>query len=83
LKLPCLLPFHFSFSDLLTPFRISPLFTSFNAPYLVDIFLIDLVTSKVRDIEDLRVAGKKATACPYFAARNLAEDAEMVFCPYK
>ncbi|KAK2579739.1 hypothetical protein KPH14_011080 [Odynerus spinipes] len=34
------------------------------------------------DIEELVDLGKQAGICPYFAARNLAEHAEIVFCPY-
>jgi DEAD_2 len=37
---------------------------------------------QVHDIEDLVKAGKQKVACPYFAARALAETAELVFCPY-
>ncbi|KAK9837585.1 hypothetical protein WJX74_000931 [Apatococcus lobatus] len=37
---------------------------------------------RVHDIEDLTKAGKEHKACPYFAARHFADDAEMVFCPY-
>eukprot|EP00794_Sanderia_malayensis_P014307 gene14307-15796_t len=34
------------------------------------------------DIEDLVVAGKKAMACPYYAAREMMESADIIFCPY-
>eukprot|EP00039_Didymoeca_costata_P003515 m.68149 g.68149 ORF g.68149 m.68149 type:complete len:899 (+) comp11944_c0_seq1:162-2858(+) len=34
------------------------------------------------DIEDLMSAGKKVIGCPFYAARDLAEDAEIIFCPY-
>nr|XP_020642475.1 Fanconi anemia group J protein isoform X1 [Pogona vitticeps] len=34
------------------------------------------------DIEDLVRLGKKLRACPYFAARSLMAEAEIVFCPY-
>lgn len=36
----------------------------------------------MHDIEDLARLGKRHQACPYFAARHLAESAELVFCPY-
>ena len=36
----------------------------------------------MHDIEDLKVAGKRKQGCPYFAARAMAETAELVFCPY-
>ncbi|XP_074079656.1 Fanconi anemia group J protein [Macrotis lagotis] len=34
------------------------------------------------DIEDLVSLGKKVKACPYYAARELMLDADIVFCPY-
>jgi fanconi anemia group J protein len=36
----------------------------------------------VHDVEDLVAAGRRARACPYFAARSLAESADLVFLPY-
>jgi Fanconi anemia group J protein len=36
----------------------------------------------VHDIEDLARIGSRHKACPYFAARHLADTAELVFCPY-
>lgn len=36
----------------------------------------------MHDIEDLVKAGRRRTACPYYAARTLAENADIVFCPY-
>lgn len=41
-----------------------------------------LLGLQVHDIEDLKVAGKRKQGCPYFAARAMAETAELVFCPY-
>ena len=38
--------------------------------------------SQVHDIEDLVRAGTRRKACPYFTARALAVDADLVFCPY-
>jgi Rad3-related DNA helicase len=38
--------------------------------------------AQVHDIEDLAAIGKRHQACPYFAARHLAESAELIFCPY-
>lgn len=35
------------------------------------------------DIEDLVSLGKNISACPYFAARSLMADAEIIFCPYE
>ncbi|KAM9596534.1 Fanconi anemia group J protein isoform 1-T1 [Trichechus inunguis] len=37
---------------------------------------------KAWDIEELVSLGKKLKACPYYTARELIEDAEIVFCPY-
>ncbi|XP_063002857.1 Fanconi anemia group J protein [Elgaria multicarinata webbii] len=34
------------------------------------------------DIEDLVSLGKRLRACAYFAARELMQEAEIVFCPY-
>jgi len=34
------------------------------------------------DIEDLVSLGKKVAACPYYGARSLMNDAEIIFCPY-
>ncbi|KYQ49788.1 Fanconi anemia group J protein like protein [Trachymyrmex zeteki] len=34
------------------------------------------------DIEDLVSLGKEVDACPYFGARTLMADAEIIFCPY-
>nr|XP_023508707.1 Fanconi anemia group J protein [Equus caballus] len=38
--------------------------------------------SKAWDIEELVTLGKKLKACPYYTARELIEDADIVFCPY-
>ncbi|KAG0302920.1 Fanconi anemia group J protein, partial [Dissophora globulifera] len=38
--------------------------------------------NKIWDMEDLISEGKEMRACPYFAARTLAANAELVFCPY-
>jgi len=34
------------------------------------------------DIEDLVSLGNEIGACPYFGARSLMADAEIIFCPY-
>ncbi|XP_069767555.1 Fanconi anemia group J protein isoform X2 [Narcine bancroftii] len=34
------------------------------------------------DIESLVSLGKKLRACPYFAARELMQEADIIFCPY-
>ncbi|KAK3807885.1 MAG: helicase C-terminal domain-containing protein [Benniella sp.] len=38
--------------------------------------------NRIWDMEDLIGRGKNMRACPYFAARSLAEYAELIFCPY-
>ncbi|KAI0241532.1 Fanconi anemia group J protein [Massospora cicadina] len=40
------------------------------------------LNSPIWDIEDLVLAGKKAVGCPYYAARELAAGADVIFCPY-
>ncbi|EPS71822.1 hypothetical protein M569_02937, partial [Genlisea aurea] len=37
---------------------------------------------EVHDIEDLVKIGQEVKGCSYFAARSMAQDAELVFCPY-
>ena len=37
----------------------------------------------MHDIEDLVAEGRRRKACPYFASTHLADEAELVFCPYK
>ena len=37
---------------------------------------------QVHDIEELTDACRRAKTCPYFAAREMANTAELVFCPY-
>lgn len=37
---------------------------------------------QIWDIEDLVKLGGETQACPYFASRALADDADLVFCPY-
>ncbi|KAL1219740.1 Regulator of telomere elongation helicase 1 [Cardamine amara subsp. amara] len=38
--------------------------------------------NEVHDIEDLVKVGKNVRGCPYFASWSLAENAQLVFCPY-
>ncbi|KAL9248843.1 Fanconi anemia group J protein-like protein [Drosera capensis] len=38
--------------------------------------------NEVHDIEDLVKVGQTVKGCSYFAARSMAEDADLVFCPY-
>lgn len=37
---------------------------------------------EAHDIEDLLKVGQVVKGCSYFAARSMAEDAQLVFCPY-
>lgn len=37
---------------------------------------------KAWDIEELVTLGKKIKACPYYTARELMQDADIIFCPY-
>ncbi|XP_057571236.1 Fanconi anemia group J protein isoform X1 [Hippopotamus amphibius kiboko] len=37
---------------------------------------------KAWDIEELVSLGKKLKACPYYTARELMQDADIIFCPY-
>ena len=41
------------------------------------------LNGQVHDIEDLVAEGRRRKACPYFASTQLAQDAELVFCPYR
>eukprot|EP00899_Mesostigma_viride_P027820 jgi/Mesvir1/8222/Mv12510-RA.2 len=36
----------------------------------------------VHDIEDLVKLGKQVHGCPYFGSRSLADNADIIFCPY-
>ncbi|XP_074286525.1 uncharacterized protein LOC141611789 isoform X1 [Silene latifolia] len=38
--------------------------------------------NEAHDIEDLVKVGKTVKGCSYFAARSMADDAHIVFCPY-
>ncbi|KAL6509859.1 hypothetical protein OROGR_022347 [Orobanche gracilis] len=37
---------------------------------------------EVHDIEDLVKVGKSVKGCSYFAARSMAKEADLIFCPY-
>ncbi|KAJ2772430.1 hypothetical protein IWQ56_001378, partial [Coemansia nantahalensis] len=37
---------------------------------------------EIWDLEDIVELGRKVGGCPYYAARSLAESAELTFCPY-
>lgn len=38
--------------------------------------------NSVWDIEDLVDMGRRKRACPYFASKDLAKQADIIFCPY-
>lgn len=40
------------------------------------------IRSDIMDIEDLTAAGKREHSCPYYAARAVAESADVIFVPY-
>lgn len=44
--------------------------------------LIKRIGDKIFDIEELKSEGKKCAGCPYFAARGMQEDADVIFAPY-
>lgn len=44
--------------------------------------LKDWTLIQIQDIEDLVNSGKELQACPYYASRKAAEDAEIVLIPY-
>ena len=37
---------------------------------------------KAWDIEELVSLGRKLKACPYYTARELMQNADIIFCPY-
>ncbi|KAJ7957983.1 Fanconi anemia group J protein-like protein [Quillaja saponaria] len=39
-------------------------------------------SNEVHDIEDLVKVGQLVKGCSYYAARSMADDAQLVFCPY-
>jgi Fanconi anemia group J protein len=39
-------------------------------------------TNRIWDIEDLVRLGKRTQGCPYYASRQIAESAEVIFSPY-
>lgn len=42
----------------------------------------ELPPGKVFDVEDLKFALEKVGLCPYTAAKILARDADIIFCPF-
>jgi len=44
--------------------------------------LMKRIGEKIFDIEELKAEGRKCSGCPYFTARALQPDADIVFCPY-
>ena len=43
---------------------------------------VEFLSDAVMDIEDLVKAGQKQKICPYFLARELKRNADIVFIPY-
>ncbi|KAI3629477.1 hypothetical protein MIR68_012492 [Amoeboaphelidium protococcarum] len=37
---------------------------------------------QIYDIEDLSLLGRKHKGCPYFTSKLIAQDADVIFCPY-
>lgn len=44
--------------------------------------LKNIALANVRDVEDLIKAGEEICACPYYASRKAAKDAEIILIPY-
>ena len=42
-----------------------------------------LVLDGILDIEDMVALGKEHSQCPFYASRQKAATADIVFCPYK
>lgn len=42
----------------------------------------EVVSMPIKDIEDLVTIGNKCRACPYYLARDLAQQADVIFMPY-
>ncbi|KAJ8975064.1 hypothetical protein NQ317_005781 [Molorchus minor] len=59
--------------------------TSCSCPYYKQTAIDELrdwALVEVQDVEDLVTSGKEIKACPYYASRKAAEDAEVVLIPY-
>ena len=78
---------HLSFSTLTCSFALlekKDCGAYFNKRKLTDLFSFDEhETPFVWDIEDFVHGGEKLGGCPYFAARALAPDADIIFAPYQ
>ena len=44
--------------------------------------LSSTLSSVIHDVEDLLEEGRELNACPYYAAREMSENAEVIFAPY-
>ena len=44
--------------------------------------LANYVRGDILDVEELAAAGREHGGCPYFAARSMAQSADLVMCPY-
>lgn len=59
--------------------------TTCSCPYYKQSAIEDLRNAaliQILDVEDLVTAGKELNACPYYASRKAAEDAEVILIPY-
>lgn len=54
-----------------------PFYKQQNIDYLRDSALLE-----VQDVEDLVSTSKEIAACPYYASRKAAEDAQVILVPY-
>jgi regulator of telomere elongation helicase 1 len=48
----------------------------------VDAFLRRHRRADIQDIEDLVQMGKRSVVCPFYAARELQQSADVIFLPY-
>lgn len=58
---------------------------STSCPYHKQLAIESLRTQvllQIKDVEDLVKVGKECNACPYYASRKAAEDAEIILVPY-
>lgn len=61
--------------------KVSMAHCCYNKPKNIE-NLRDHSLTEIQDVEDLIQEGKKLNACPYYASRKAAEDAQIVLIPY-
>lgn len=49
---------------------------------IILLFLLGIILFDVQDIEDLVSLGRRIRVCPYYASRDMSEQAQIVFSPY-